>query len=473
MDGLKPGLKDRTAYLALLAIAAVAVMLRLYVLSRPSIALYDPDSGIYVQLAQGLRAGCGLRRLTGAGCAAPELLRTPGYPLFLALFRSPENALAMQSLLGGMLCLPLGIFALHRWGKAAGLCAAVLLAVDGPSILIAGMFLSDVLFALLVTLWMLLEIRALETVAPRRAAFFVAIGAFCLSGALLVRPVGLLLLPVAVAMPFLGPQRRLHQAAMALLAISLPALTVVAWTQRNATETGVGTYSVAGDINLYYYEAAGVVARQRGESFEAAQRQLERAVGVSAGAAGQDGPWSPPAAGEHLRRALHAAGQRIVLHHLGLASLVTLQNFVYVSLAPERSALARILGTAGAHHVGPADAVEPGVWRIAATLREMSASRLLTALVVLQLAITLAAWCGVIRCMRYWRSASRNERMILLSLLAGIIALLLPAAGPEATARYRVPAAPMLALMAGAGLFGERVGQRRSRATKSKPFGPA
>jgi hypothetical protein len=72
MDGLKPGLKDRTAYLALLAIAAVAVMLRLYVLSRPSIALYDPDSGIYVQLAQGLRAGCGLRRLTGAGCAAPD-----------------------------------------------------------------------------------------------------------------------------------------------------------------------------------------------------------------------------------------------------------------------------------------------------------------------------------------------------------------------------------------------------------------
>ena len=69
-----------------LAIALIAIGIRLAPLLRSdlSFAFRPDDSFEYLQLADGMRHGCGFARLINGSCQPAEILRTPGYPLFLA-----------------------------------------------------------------------------------------------------------------------------------------------------------------------------------------------------------------------------------------------------------------------------------------------------------------------------------------------------------------------------------------------------
>src|ERR1700730_14888804 len=97
----------RTRYLAVL-MAATAIVVRVTPLTLVSGIgrVMDPntDSEAYVALATGLQHGCGFARTSERGCVPlpepsirhmamrvgnvntfPELMRTPGYPIFLSL----------------------------------------------------------------------------------------------------------------------------------------------------------------------------------------------------------------------------------------------------------------------------------------------------------------------------------------------------------------------------------------------------
>lgn len=78
---------SRFAVLSL--VATISVLLRLWplMLADGTERLMDPntDSGAYVELAHGLRSGCGFARVSNGKCLSPEVNRTPGYPAFLSL----------------------------------------------------------------------------------------------------------------------------------------------------------------------------------------------------------------------------------------------------------------------------------------------------------------------------------------------------------------------------------------------------
>src|ERR1700752_2234621 len=93
---------DRNArgHRILCSLALVALALRLAPLLRPGSewAMANVDSPRYVELAEGIRAGCGFARLIDGRCGPPEVLRTPGYPLMLAVVPSLRAVVAMQAL---------------------------------------------------------------------------------------------------------------------------------------------------------------------------------------------------------------------------------------------------------------------------------------------------------------------------------------------------------------------------------------
>jgi hypothetical protein len=67
------------------------------------------DSPRYLELAEGMRAGCGFARWIGH-CASAEVLRTPGYPFFFALVPNVRTAVAVQGVIGAAVCLMVGLF---------------------------------------------------------------------------------------------------------------------------------------------------------------------------------------------------------------------------------------------------------------------------------------------------------------------------------------------------------------------------
>src|SRR5260370_31296755 len=73
---------ERQGPAPLVFVAGIAFVLRAMWLVRPgSDWTLNPDSILYVALARGMVHGCGFAPYNGS-CGAPEVLRTPGYPVF-------------------------------------------------------------------------------------------------------------------------------------------------------------------------------------------------------------------------------------------------------------------------------------------------------------------------------------------------------------------------------------------------------
>ncbi|WP_165066321.1 ArnT family glycosyltransferase [Paludisphaera rhizosphaerae] len=204
-----------------------------------------PDAEYYWKLAQTIREG-DLFQIIDFGDIPHFALRTPGYPLFLAVCRAvtgdrPIGARLIQAALGAA-CVWL-VFRLCRatlgdneWGRAP-LIAAAITAVHPYFIVMSALLLSEALFTplLLAFLWTLAVIWNRETVRP---ILVPAIGAGALAGAaVLTRPSCLLFFPAAFAAWLLSrafARKTLQPAFIASLAASAAFAAVMApWWIRN------------------------------------------------------------------------------------------------------------------------------------------------------------------------------------------------------------------------------------------------
>src|SRR5258708_29967294 len=119
------GATERPGPASLVFVAGIAFVLRAMWLVRPgSDWTLNPDSVLYVALARGIVHGCGFAPYNGS-CGAPEVLRTPGYPMFLIPFLSNFRwAIVAQALIGALVCLIVAGFAARRYGRLAGVVSA-------------------------------------------------------------------------------------------------------------------------------------------------------------------------------------------------------------------------------------------------------------------------------------------------------------------------------------------------------------
>jgi hypothetical protein len=273
---------------SLVLLFAVALLLRLAILftgpwSDPTrVYAHSPDSPRYVALADTLLAHRtfgkpaedglmhtaveGLRRDNGtlprpdANGLTSEAFRTPGYPLFLAIFGGTSGlrvAYLVQCLLGAFAALCLVRIALAMGCRPrAALVAGWLWALHPATVTSDALPLTESLFCSLALI-------GLAASAHTATAGRVLPGVF-IGFTALVRPLGLLYLPTALILGWRTAPRKWSAAAVMVLVAVVPS---VGWAVRNASAGHGARVSTVGELNLYYYGAAYVISEDRGDDW--------------------------------------------------------------------------------------------------------------------------------------------------------------------------------------------------------------
>jgi hypothetical protein len=260
--------RARVGILLLLGLAVVRVLLVLANHAGDPGRLFDDDSPSYLEPARALVEDH--RFTTEPGSETPELLRTPGYPTFLAAFLlvddDPLLAVTAQAALS-VLAVWLTYLTARRLDLSPGwaAAAAAIVAVEPFQNATAGLIMTESIATSAMAAVAYCSVRlARSDFAPRWA---VALGA-ALVTATYIRPTTLYLPPLlAGVILVVGARHRAvrpdsRRAAAALLAVTLP-LTGL-WVWRNHQQLDTWSFSAIEAVNLYWYQAAGLVATRDG-----------------------------------------------------------------------------------------------------------------------------------------------------------------------------------------------------------------
>ncbi len=395
----------------------------------------------------------------------PDVLRTPGYSLFLAITSIGGMSIAaavnvLLSVFGVVLVWRLGqrVFADNR----IALIAAWIFACEPIAVANSVLLMSDTLF---LALFLLSLERLVDFLRGHHLRVLAAAGLW-LAAATFVRPITYYL-PVALALGlFLALVRvpGLRWKAPAVLLISvLPWLA--AWQIRNRIETGYGGFSSAGEYNLYFNDSAEVKARVEHRGFYAVREQFgySGALGsVVVHNHSQQQYLYPTYLAVHREQTGWSQGQRIAFLRSEALHIIREHYGIYLRSCIITRLFEEIFNPGAGHfdHLlnlqQPAqndDLINMGPIRSAITLaREhpwMIAEKVAFEFVLLGL--YLFAVRGIIRggldsaCL--WLLMGTSIYFLVVSVAAG---------GPGAEARYRLPIMPVICLLAAAGLRGAK-----------------
>jgi hypothetical protein len=253
-----------------LAAAAVRLVLLAAELARfGTNALFRADTVSYLEPGRNLLLH---GRFIADG--VPDLVRTPGYPLFLALtslagFPAAAVANVLLSVFSVILVWKLSRTA--SGNESMAIVAAWLFAFEPLSVVYSVVLLSENLFLL----FFLLSLERITEFLRRKDLRTLGVAGLWLAAATLVRPITYYL-PVALALGLFAVLVRvpgLRWKAPAVLLISaMPWLA--AWQMRNWITTGYGGMSSVSEINLYCDAAAGVTARLEHRPFLDVRKEL-------------------------------------------------------------------------------------------------------------------------------------------------------------------------------------------------------
>jgi hypothetical protein len=412
---------SRRAQLA--AVVMLAFVLRSIWLARAgSDWALGADSYLYLALARGIKAGCGFAPYVER-CGPAELMRTPGYPVFLVPFLDYlRMAVAIQAALGAWVCFIVADFAGRRVGPVAGILAAAIVAVDVPTILNSKELITEALFQAVLTPAIFGSIEGNPFVA----------GA-ALGIAAIIRPVAVVLVPL-VAMPFVA--KRSWRGTVAVLSAAI--LIIAAWMVRNDRVAGEFTLTVEGPMNLYLYTAPAVIARHDRAPLENVQLSFARDAAAMVPARsspgdtefeqlyGSDPIVSALESDPALSNFMLSRSLAVVLAHPIDFAIITLEGFIKLAIVPYE--------------------LQTGWQGVISNSRALVAIQFAAA--AFQFVVLVAIWIGAFRAL--WNRQQDSERLILLG--AALMLLLAPSIYAEGISmRYRSPAIPFLAVLAGIG----------------------
>jgi hypothetical protein len=387
-------------------VAAIAGATNFLYFALASNDYFFPDSFTYLAPARSLLHGLGF--INGNGMI--ETLRTPGYPLLLAGFGLRiVPVIVFQHLLNVALAVAIYLLVMRRLGdRFVAIAAAILFAIDTPTLHYANKILTETLFTAL-----LFIVFALVVYARKLPLAGVLTGVL-----VLIRPVAILYF-VVVALCLLLRRVPLRTIAIyAALALVLPA----GWGLRNFHHTGVFTISSIGGINVLTYRAAGALAIEDDGDFEADLADEMQGLQDSADDEIQSRLRIPDA--EELPDAVRAKyyseiGWRVLREHPRAAAMLTLRGLlvnVFDSRWEGLESISRF----------PTDIVR------------RSLDAFTAALFVFSIIGAAALW--------------KRDREVAAMIIATVIYFLLISAGGEAEARFRVPVIPQYVIAAACGL---------------------
>lgn len=254
-----------------IALIALALKLLLLLALYPRIPgmVLAPDSPTYTRPARALLLH-GSFSPSPEAVPAPEVVRTPGFPLLIAVVyavagQHPWLIAVVNSVLCAATAILVGWLAQSLGGARAGAAAVLLFSLEPSTFHASTTLMSEALFTFLLSVaaWIICR-PGPEPLGPWRAlAAGVGLGA-----ATLVRPVLYPLLVPAVLGIGAGVwlvRRSVLSAVRIAASFGLPLLVLVGgWQVRNWIRTGDPTFSHVGNAALYFFRAAAVEAELNG-----------------------------------------------------------------------------------------------------------------------------------------------------------------------------------------------------------------
>ena len=423
--------------LALALILRVAMFAATFASDPALTAAHGGDTDSYLGPAQGLvQTG----KFSQQG--TPEIKRTPGYPLLLALgIRTGQVeifAIWMQILLGVAVTL-LVFFTARRVSdsETVALLAAAFFAIEPVSILFTARLMSETLFAAVLGVY----VWALCTYATTFRLRHALAGALALACATFVRPISFYL-PIATVGLLLfwtvldrahWLRRTLHVLAFLLLAMG----PLLLWQARNEALTGYDGLSSIREINLFKYHAAMVRATERRITLDDAQDLMTAEL-----VAAERDDWDEGDRSTFMRtRAIE-----IISDSPKTYAGIFLQGMVLNLLDPGASKWLRHFGRLpNGSHALEGELFQKGLWRGLVHIGRTVPLWLFGNLALgLLLAFTLAssAWTVLTQFPRYRRSV-----LFLLMVTAYFVVI----SGAMTSSRFRHPIMPLLCILSAMG----------------------
>ncbi|MFP4052823.1 MAG: glycosyltransferase family 39 protein [Phycisphaerae bacterium] len=417
------------------AVALSAALVGVALSATKGTSLQAPDSSDYLQLARSLRDTGSLDPL------GTSVFRTPGYPILLAGARWAGDALGRAS--GGVALLLLVQQSLLAWvtyrlgrqffPRGTATAAAALLVVS-PAVLASSVrVLSDTPFAILLTASLWLMVRHLHT---GRWKHLLAAAALLAAGCY-VRPVGLVMALLYVAVLVVRRGRLARTAAFVALLVTL----LAPWVVRNGTRAGYWGFSSNFPTTLYVYSAPLTLEAAEGLPASQARHQVTRRALQRAGALAED-----PTLGEWIA-AQQATAAEVIAQYPGTYAAIHLRGALAFWLPGGTDVLEVAGATRGQRGTlavlregGLTAAVKHYFDGNAVAAVAAGGTALLHGLIVL--GAVVAACAGLRHPGRIPAGVWLMAAMLLTAFLLG---------GPVTTPRFRVPLQPVLCLAAAAG----------------------
>jgi len=402
---------------------------------------------------------------------APEIERTPGYPLFLAVASLPGTAFAA---LAQVILSAFTVVLVWRLARAVfggdriPLMAAWLFAFEPISVIYSVRLLSETLFLAL----LLLSLERLAVYLRGHRLRELAVAGIWLAAATYVRPIGYYL-PLALAVgliaalartsglpfqrqwpvagdPGLPPQRQWPVAGDPGLRWKAPAVLLLsvmpwlaAWQLRNWMETRFSGFSSAAIDDLYFFQAAEVTARIEHRPFADTQNDFGY-IGEQAYVARhpEQAGWS-----QAQRLAyMEAAAAGVLRAHPGVFIRMYAEGSAVVALTPCATELLRLLAAYSEDSEMPTRVVHEGPARAALriALEHPWTAAIMAALEAVLLCLYFLAARGAL--------CGRVRRDLLWLLLGVSLYFLAVSGGAQALGRYRLPIMPIVCVFAAAGV---------------------
>jgi hypothetical protein len=387
-------------------VAAIAAGTNFLYFALASNDYFFPDSFTYLAPARNLIRGLGFTSANGL----IETLRTPGYPLMLVVFGLRiVPVIVFQHLLNVALAVAIYHFVMRRLGdRFLGVAAAILFAIDTPTLHYANKILTETIFTAL-----LFIVFALVVYARKLPLAGVLTGVL-----VLIRPVAIAYFLVAALCLML---RRVRLRTIAIY-VALSLLLPIGWGLRNLHHTGVFTISSIGGINLLTYRAAGALAIEDDGDFQS--DLADESQGLQENADDEIQTRLHIADAEELPDAVRGKyyseiGWRVLRQHPRAAVLLTVRGLL-VNLFDSRWEGLEIVS------------------RFPTDIVRRSLDAYTAALFVFAVIGALVLW--------------KHDRDLAAMIIGTVIYFLLISAGGEAESRFRVPVIPQYMIVAGCGL---------------------
>jgi hypothetical protein len=422
-------------------------MVRIVVPAGAILVMHDPsiflgqDSDTYIELAKALAFKFQF------ATDGPEIFRTPGYPVFL-IPGLLLNHLILVAILLQIAVSCLTVYVIFQIGRVVfesqrtASFAAFLYAIEPQSVLYSSKILAETVFTGLVAGFLALMFSYMR----KRDFRSLLVASFFLSAAVYVRPIAFYL-PVIVsflifATAALGNSAR-SSALPGVVFLTICAVSIGIWNLRNGHSAGYFGFSSVSDYNLYFYQAASVLAVERGVPYYSIREQLgAENPSVYFENHPEQRQWTRGEVSSYQRR----EGLRVLFRNPFQYAVIHLKGMLRMLLDPGVEYL-KMFGMYPRSGGLLGRIIDQGLIQTVILLRRespfvfWSSGLLCVVLTFYWLTALLGVWL-------VWRSHKADTAFI----LTVVLYFLILSGGPNSLERFRHPVMPVVCLLAGCAL---------------------